>query len=526
MQVDLSKDKIYINKVVAEKKELFFVQDDIIVPDSKPDILNSINVSGNICVYKKELEQDKVKLEGSINTYVMYLPDSKDDNLRALNCNMDFSKSITVPGVKEGMTLITKCQIKDIECKVINGRKISLKAGIEVLIKVFSNEEVDFITSCNNIEDIQTLNQDFIINSLVGTSKTSIYAKETLNIDQADELAEILQVEINLCDKDIKLSYNKVLTKAEAEIKIIYLTEDNRIGRAEGKIPIIGFIDIQNISENNQVDVNYEIKNIIVKPNPTEDHSIYVELEVEPSCMAYENKSISLIEDLYSPTKNLEFSQKRISTSSNITETINEFTIKENIQVQGIENGNIVNVRTTPVINNISVTDSEITYVGEVILDFILSNENGLIARTANIPYEVKEKNKHNTENINIETEIIIEDAEFDVKTQGEVETKIKAKIFTKTSKNVNMNIIDNIEYVDEKMKDDEDYDSLILYITQPGDTLWKIAKKFDSTVDELARVNAIENEKNIQIGQKIYIPKFNFMIRKKQENEPEGTYM
>ena len=526
MQVDLCKDKIYINKVVAEKRELFFVQDDIIVPDSKPDILSSINVSGNVCVYKKEVEHDKVKIEGNINTYVMYLPESADDNLRALNCNMDFSKSIPVPSVKEGMVLITKCEIKDIECKVINGRKISLKAGVEVLIKVFSNEDVEFITSCENIEDIQTLNQDITINSLIGNSKTSIYAKETLNIEATDELAEILQVEINLCNKDVKLSYNKVLTKADAEIKILYLTEDNRIGRAEGKVPIIGFIDIQNISEDNQVDINYEIKNIIIKPNQVEDHSIYVELEVEPSCMAYVNKNISLIEDLYSPTKNLEFSQKRISTTSNIVQSTNEFTLKENIQVQGIENGNIVNVKLTPIINNISVKDSKLTYVGEIKLDFILSNENTLTSRTAKIPFEVIEDNPHNTENINIETEIIIEDLEYEVKTQGEVEVKIKAKIFTKSSKNINMNIIDNIEIIDEKMQSDEDYDSLILYIVEPGDTLWKIAKKFDSTVDDLACVNEIEDVKNIQVGQKIYIPKFNFMIRKNKESEPEGTYM
>ena len=526
MQVNLNKDKIYINKVVAEKKELFFVQDDIIVPDSKPDILSSINVSGNICVYKKEVEQDKVKLEGNINTYVMYLPESVDDNLRALNCNIDFSKSFAVPGVKEGMLLITKCEIRDIECKVINGRKISLKAGVEVLIKVFSNEDVEYVISCENIEDIQTLNQDITINSLIGNSKTSIYAKETLNIEATDELAEVLQAEINLCNKDVKLSYNKVLTKADAVIKILYLTEDNRIGKVEGKIPIIGFIDIQNVSEDNKVDINYEIKNIIIKPNSTEDHSIYVELEVEANCMAYENKNISLIEDLYSPTKNLEFSQKKVLTLSNINQTSNEFTIKENINVQGIDANNIVNVKTTPLLNNISVTESNITYIGEMKLDFILSNENGLTARTAKVPFEIKEENTNNTEKINIENEIIIENAEFNVQSQGNVETKIIAKILTKTSKNINMNIIDNIEIIDEKIKNDEEYDSLILYITVPGDTLWKIAKKFDSTVDELARVNGIKDVENIQVGQKIYIPKFNFMIRKNLENEPEGTYM
>ena len=96
MEIELSKENICINKLVSEKKELIYVEEDMIVPDTKPDILNTINVKGNVCILKKEVLQDKVKIEGDVNTYVMYLPDSKEDNLRALNCTMDFSQYISV----------------------------------------------------------------------------------------------------------------------------------------------------------------------------------------------------------------------------------------------------------------------------------------------------------------------------------------------------------------------------------------------------------------------------------------------
>ena len=268
MEVELSKENICINKLIAEKKELVIVEEDMIVPDTKPDILNTINVSGNVCVFKKEVIQDKVKIEGNVNTYVMYLPDSKEDNVRALNCTMDFSQNISVPGAKEGMILVTKCEIKDIECKVINGRKISLKANLEIFVKLYANEDIEIINSVKNVQDIQTLNKEFQVNSLIGNGKTTIYAKDTLNIDQQDELAEILSADIKLCNKDLKLSYNKVLTKAEAKVKITYLTEDNKVKSIEGTIPAVGFIDIQNISEDNICEVHYEVKNMLVKANP------------------------------------------------------------------------------------------------------------------------------------------------------------------------------------------------------------------------------------------------------------------
>lgn len=38
---------------------------------------------------------------------------------------------------------------------------------------------------------------------------------------------------------------------------------------------------MQNVSDNNIFDTNYEIKNIIIKPNSVDEHSIYIEVEIE-----------------------------------------------------------------------------------------------------------------------------------------------------------------------------------------------------------------------------------------------------
>ena len=56
---------------------------------------------------------------------------------------------------------------------------------------------------------------------------------------------------------------------------------------------------------------------------------------------------------------------------------------------------------------------------------------------------------------------------------------------------------------------------SVTIYSVDKGDTLWNIAKRFGSTVDDIVRTNGIENPDNIQIGQKIYIPKYNRAIQK-----------
>ena len=49
----------------------------------------------------------------------------------------------------------------------------------------------------------------------------------------------------------------------------------------------------------------------------------------------------------------------------------------------------------------------------------------------------------------------------------------------------------------------------MVIYFVKPGDTIWKIAKKFKSTIDDIVRVNGIEDPDKIYPGQQLYIPKY-----------------
>lgn len=82
----------------------------------------------------------------------------------------------------------------------------------------------------------------------------------------------------------------------------------------------------------------------------------------------------------------------------------------------------------------------------------------------------------------------------------------IKLKINTDIDKNININTIDEIKTNGER--EEQDY-SIVMYIVKKDDSLWKIAKKFGSTVDDIVRLNGIENSQVIYPGQKIFIPRY-----------------
>ena len=233
---------------------------------------------------------------------------------------------LNIKDCESKMTSNETITIKKIETKILNSRKINVKVILEIESKVYSNEEIEVVSNIKDMPNIQVLSNTKTINSLTGSGTNKVYAKDTINIENEDELAEILKADIKIINKDIKISYNKVLAKADAKVRILYLTEDNKVKNVEALIPIMGFVDINNICDDSVCDVDYNIKNLIIKPNNADSHSIYVEAEIEIECSAYETKEINLIEDLYSVSSNLDFEPKEVSTMSskqNIKDILN-----------------------------------------------------------------------------------------------------------------------------------------------------------------------------------------------------------
>ncbi|MBQ2835661.1 MAG: DUF3794 domain-containing protein [Clostridia bacterium] len=504
MEINTTKETLNVNKMICEKREMINIQGDMIVPDSKPDILSTINTSGDACIYKKEIMDGKIRLDGNILTYIMYLADGSQDNVRGLNTGLDFSETINIPELQEGMNVDVTPVVKLIECKVINGRKVGIKVTLEIAMKIYSKESVEIITGLND-ENIQVLGQNMKVNSLLGDGTTKAFVKENISIPSTDNLAEILSLQISLVDKDIKISYNKVLAKSEVEVKIAYLTEEGNICKLQTKLPLVGFIDMPNIQEENVCETTYMIKNIIIKPNSIEEHSIYIEMEVEISCIAYEEKEIRTIQDMYCPGEKMNFEKMMVNTITDKQCKKSVCNIREKVNVPELETGTIIDVTITPTINKENRLSGRIIYEGELELNFIFTDNSAVGINTKKVSLPFEQSVDGIAENSRADTRIEVSSQEF-LNQSGIVSSNLDLNFETDSYRSTSIPVINNISTTPQEEL--EDY-SVIIYVVKAGDTLWEIAKRFGSTVDDIVRVNGIERPDRLNVGEKIYIPQY-----------------
>ena len=149
----------------------------------------------------------------------------------------------------------------------------------------------------------------------------------------------------------------------------------------------------------------------------------------------------------------------------------------------------------------------KIIYNGELELRFMLMGEDlQMMLKKERISFEYNLDNISDVDSLNIRTNIEIGSQDFIIQEGGEVLANIQMRMNTMLDKNVNINTIDEVQTTGER--EEQDY-SIIMYIVKKDDSLWKIAKMFGSTVDDIARVNGIEDENTIYPGQKLFIPRY-----------------
>lgn len=479
----MEKISIY-RKKLSKKKELELRQD-VIVPDIKKDMVSILD--GNFFCYfsKVEILNERIKVSGNIDSYISYI--SSSEETEGLQNSFNFDDVLENKIITEDMNLKYNIEVLKQEIKIINERKISILITVQISYEVYGIDEIEFFNDFNLLEDIQIASKKINLQTLVGVNSNLASLKEEIKVDGSDVIEEILKVDTNIINKEIKISYNKVLTKADLQVKIIYLTKDGRIVKTNEKFPIVSFIELENVKEENVCSTDYQIRNILLNINNSDENSITIQMEYEIICKAFENIEQEVVSDLYSLKYDTEITSKEIEIMNNLSESVNEkIDINERINLEN----------TTNVIDVFGKCKAIKDEEGEVELKIYFESNNkiGLNVKTITLPVINKK--------INNQGDLILAQIDFDFNNNvlsilGNMEFQ-GIDLQKETIK-----IVQNV--VQKNLVIEDEY-GMIVYSVKKNDSLWNVAKKFRVKQESIIHSNELEEPYNLNYGEKIYI--------------------
>ena len=154
-------------------------------------------------------------------------------------------------------------------------------------------------------------------------------------------------------------------------------------------------------------------------------------------------------------------------------------------------------------------------------LAIILDDKTINISGVAKLNLLVQDKETQNVENkvldimveknISLEDKYLgkyvnatIEDVSLNVIQNGQdIDIKVIIKIKIEAENVLNLNSINNIKEVPIDLKN---ISSINIYVVKPHDSIWKIAKKYKTSMNNIIQTNKLEDPNDIQIGQKILV--------------------
>lgn len=511
MDIDMINEKVQIGRFVKNENIIEIVEGDIIVPDIKPDILKLSRVDGNVYITKKEVQDGSIKIEGIIDTYVVYVADNENNQIKGINTILNFSENLDIPEITKDMQVNLSCSLGNIEHKIVNGRKLSVKCPIDILINVTETKNIELIKDIENSNCIQKLKDNMKFNEVVVSGVENVSVKENISIsNDLAPIGEILKVSMCLEDKDYKVSYNKLLAKCDMKVKIIYIADNERgeIESFETRVPVTGFIELNGINDQMNFDVDYNVSYLYVKPiyQDLKATSIAIEAEVEFNAKAYLMRELEVITDIYNPEYEVKYNVEINNMRCKAKLGCEKVKIDQLLTVTELMNSKLLDLNVKPIITDKYFMDEKLSLNGSLDLDITYYNKDKNIVETKKIELSFKQSiklnKKVNEEDISIN--LCVEYVKYDLQNSGQLQFESQFAIEICELNNMEFNTISNVIQTNEEIKA---FASIVIYYVKPGDTLWKIAKEYRSTIALIMQVNDLKDD-NIYSGQQLLIPK------------------
>lgn len=491
----MEKQLVKINRKVLQKEKEISLSLDFIVPDIKPDIIAVLDTNANAYIYKEELSSERIRFDGNIDAKVIYLSDSGEN--KSLSAQLDFSEIIEDPLITNELRYRSSVELLSIDSKIINERKIIVSANAKIKVEFFEIAEVELISSLDTTGDLQIRKEDVKIKNFIGANKAKGNIKETIDFDQMDPIIDILKTEIQLGKTENKVSYNKVLSKTDCEVKIIYQTESMEIKTKKANYPIMSFIDLEKVEENHIIETNTYLRGMQIFLTQNEINKINLNLDFETSLEVYEIKEVTIIDDIYSLDKEIEFTKKEFEAELETESIESTVSIAESFLAEDISK--IIDAKATVKVLSKERLNGYSNYNLEISVKtmYELDSRNGIAVKNAcfNTLVKIEEEDTDYTE-------FCISNEEYNIN-GDKVFCNIEVKSVLKKNKFKNISVLDNIV---EKEEENKNQYSLIVYFVKPKDTIWGIAKNFKVSMQSIIDANNLENPDQINIGDKIYI--------------------
>lgn len=521
--MELLKKNIHMDRIRSEALSQITLEDDLNVPEQKPDISALNFEKGTIVIDEVKPGTDHVNVRGRLVFDVLYHTREGGSSLAGLEGKIPFEEKINMQGVMNTDDVTVEGQIEDLSINIINSRKLNIQAVVTLLSRVEELYDAEVPIGVYGEEAVEYRKAPFNL-SQIAISKNDIFrVKEDLSLpSNYPNIFQILWSSVAPADMDFRVMDEKLSLTGEIRVFILYEGEgeDRPVRTFEQTIPISGVLECHGCRDGMIPDIRWKLSPqehgqpyLSVRPDfDGEERNIGVDLVLDINMKLYEEENIDIITDIYGVTKEVETVTRPCTLQKLMARVNGKMKVNERVRARSGGYGilQLLHSDGNVVIDELEAVEGGIRVNGnlQVHVMYITGNDEAPYGGfQTQIPYqymlEVADMAPQDMGMVRGEAEqlqVTMLDGE-------EMDVKAILAFSTIAFRNMPVDMITDVEISDLDTSVLSNLPGMAIYIVKPGDNLWNIGRKYYVPVDMLKEINQLESDE-LMVGQKLLVVK------------------
>lgn len=519
MPVELIKNPLKVSRIIGESVFSTVVEEDINVPDINPDLYKILASSAAVRLKDCETANDKVTVNGQVLINVLYSADVEGKPLHNMDVAANFSQGIEIPGARAKMKERINVVIQHVECHMINSRKVNVKVIMDINCRVEDLFDLDLSSDVRGISDMQVLREPGVFKQVVGWNKDRYEFNEEFQLpSEMPQIDKVLRSDYKAVVKEDKAVEGKVEVIGILGVNMLYKAADegNTLHCHEFEAPFTQYIEIPAADRNMECSTDNMLQECYIdigEDSAGERRVVNLYMVLDMSAKVYRDTEQEIIVDAYSPSSVMELEKSMYEMDELIGRNRSSIIIKETM---GIKHGDpeiesVCYINVMPVVNETKLLDDRVVVEGLMECTAIYrSSYSGepMCSMTEQIPFrhfiDIPGVKLGMHYAVNCDTGSV----SFSQINSEMLELKVALNFYAEVMKHSEKKLVERIEETEGIIIDAARIPAVTIYMVQKGDTLWSIAKRYNTTVDALAKMNNIENPSKLAAGMQLMILK------------------
>lgn len=522
--LELLKKNIHMNRWKGNATSQITLDDDFIIPDTMDDVDQIILSSGEITIESVKVQAERVVIRGKLDFTILYR--GTEGGLSTLSGAISFEEPVNVPGLEEKDYVQLIWELDDLNAGIINSRKLSVKAIVTLMIKVETLCDVEAavevdtgngITASGEPPMVEILRRNADVAAIALRHKDTYRIKDTITLSgNKPNIDHILWNEMKLRGVGTRPVDGKMLLDGEMLVFVIYQGEGEGapIQWTEESIPFSGELDLADAAEDMVPSVTVHLihKNIEAKPDyDGEMREMDVDAVLELDMKLYKEENIELLSDLYSTNRELTLQTGEACFDRILTKNMSKCKLAEKVSLENADRIlQICHSGGTVKIDETEVKEDGLHVEGalEVNLLYLTSDDTQPIqSAVEDIPFYYLIEAPGIDEHTICQLNPGLEQLSAVMMGGGSMEVKATISLDLLALQPVCVPVVISASEAPMDLNKLQKLPGIVGYIVQSDDSLWKIAKKFHTTIDTIMEANGL-TDRNVKTGDRLILVK------------------